>query len=96
MSEPSYHTTKLFTKTALPTEMRKTHILMNNLVYLCLSIIVLSKAVIYEFWHHYVKLKYGANAKLCYINTDSFIVYVERKDIYKDIAEDVETILDTC
>ena len=69
---------------------------MNNLVYLCLSIIVLSKAVIYEFCHHYVKLKYGANAKLCYINTDSFIVYVERKDIYKDIAEDVETILDTC
>ena len=37
-----------------------------------------------------MKLKYGENAKLCYMNTDSFIVYVKTKDIYKDIAEDVE------
>ena len=37
-----------------------------------------------------MKLKYGENAKLCYMNTDSFIGYVKTKDIYKDIAEDVE------
>ena len=32
----------------------------------------------------------GKNAKLCYMDTDSFIVHVEADDIYKDIAEDVE------
>ena len=37
-----------------------------------------------------MKLKYGENAKLCYMNTNSFIGYVKTKDIYKDIAEDVE------
>ena len=71
--------------------MRKTQILMNKPVYLGLSILDLSKTVIYELWYDYVKPKYGENAKLCYIVTDSFIVPVETDDIYKDIAEDVET-----
>ena len=48
----------------------------------------------YEFWYDYVKPKYGKNAKLCYIYTDSFIVVVKAEDIYKDIAEDVETRFD--
>ena len=34
-------------------------------------------------------------AKLCYIDTDSFIVYTKTDDIYKDIAEDVGTRFDT-
>ena len=49
----------------------------------------------YEFWYNYVKLKYGEKAKLGYMDTDSFIVYIKTDDIYKDIAEDVETRFDT-
>ena len=75
--------------------MRKTQILMNKPVYLGLSILNISKTVMYEFWHDYVKLKYGENAKLCYMDTASFIVYVKTDDIYKDITEDVETRIDT-
>ena len=32
---------------------------MNEPVYLGLSILELSKVLMYEFWHDYVKLKYG-------------------------------------
>ena len=49
----------------------------------------------YEFWHYYVKPKYGEKAKLCCMDTDSFLVYIKTDDIYKDIAEDVETRFDT-
>ena len=42
-----------------------------------------------------VKLKYGEKAKLCYMYTDSFIVYIKIDDIYQDIAENLETRLDT-
>ena len=49
----------------------------------------------HEFWNDYVKPKYGEKAKLSYIATDSIIVYVKTVDIYKDIAEDVETRFDT-
>ena len=47
---------------------------MNNSVYISLSISELIKTVLYEFGYDYVKPKYGENAKLCYIDTDSFIV----------------------
>ena len=68
---------------------------MNKPVYLGLSILDLSKTVMYEFWYDYVKPKYGENAKLCYMEIDSFIAHVKTDDIYKDIAEDVETKLDS-
>ena len=55
--------------------MRKTQILVNKSVYLGLSILDVSKTVLYEFWYDYVKQKTGENAKLYYMNTDSFIVY---------------------
>ena len=89
VSGPSYHATKFFTENLLPTEIRKTQILMNKSVYLGLPILDLSKTVIYEFWYDYVKPKYGENAKLCYTDTYSFIVHVKTDDIYKDFLEDV-------
>ena len=48
----------------------------------------------FEFWYNYVKPRYVEKAKLCYMDTDSFIVYLRADDIYKDIAEDVETTFD--
>ena len=75
--------------------MKKTEILMNKPVYLGLSILELSKILMYEFWYDYVKPKYGEKAKLCYMDTNSFIVYIKTDDIYKDIAEDIETRFDT-
>ena len=68
---------------------------MNKPVYLGLSILELSKILMYEFWYDYVKPKYGEKVKLCYVDTDSFIVYIKTDDIYKDIAEDIETRFDT-
>ena len=78
VSEPNYHTTKFFTENLLAIEMRKTQILMNKPVYLCLSILDLSKTVIYKSWYDYVNPKYGENAKLRYMNTDSFTVHVKK------------------
>ena len=45
--------------------------------------------------YDYVKPKYEERAKLCYMDTDSFVAYIKTDDIYKDIAEDVETRFDT-
>ena len=45
----------------------------------------------YEFWYDYVKRKYDEKAKVSYMDTDSFIVYIKTDDMYKDISEDVET-----
>ena len=41
-----------------------------------------------------MKLKYGEKAKLCYMDTDSFMAYIKTEDIYVDIVKDVETRFD--
>ena len=51
----------------------------NKAVYLSLSILDISKIVMHEFWYDQVKPKYGEKAKLCYIDTDSIIVYIKQK-----------------
>ena len=68
---------------------------MNKPVYSGLSVLDLSKTVMYEFWSDYLKIKYGDNVKVCYMDTDSFIVHVKTDDIYKDMAGNVETIFAT-
>ena len=95
MSEPNYHAAKFFTENLLAIETKKTQILVNKLVYLGLSILELSKILIYKFWYQYEKPKYNERSKLCYMDLDSFIVCIKTDDIYKDIAEDVETRFDT-
>ena len=62
---------------------------MDKPVYLDLSILELSKIVMYELWYDYVKPKYGEKSKCC-MDTDSFIFYIKTEDIYSDIAKDVE------
>ena len=71
--------------------MIRTETLVNKPVYLGLPILEISKVILHEFWYGYVKSKYGEKAKLCYINTNCFIVYTKTKDIYVGIAKDIET-----
>ena len=68
---------------------------MNKSICLGISILELSKILIYDIWYDYVKPKYDEKTKLCFMDTDSSIVYIKTDDIYKDIAEDVETRFDT-
>ena len=91
MSEPNFQTTKFFTENLLAIAMEKIEILMNRPVYLGPSKLELSIILMHELWYDYTKPKYGENAKVCYMDTDSFIIYVKTDDIYKDTAEDVET-----
>ena len=95
VSEPNYHTTKWFSECLLAIEMKKIKVKMNNPVYLGLSILEISKTLMYEFWYDYIKPKCQSNARLCYMDTDSFIIYIKTEDVYKYIADDVEKKFDT-
>ena len=75
--------------------MEKTEITMNKPVYLGLSILELGKTLMHQFWDDSIKPKYSENAKLCYLDTDNFIVHVKTDDTFKDIGEDVKKRFDT-
>ena len=76
-------------------EMKRTKVKMNKPIYLGLSILEISKLLMYEFWYDYMKPKYGDNVKLCDMDTDSFLMNIKTEDFYKDIANDVENRFDT-
>ena len=79
----------------LAIEMKKTKVKMNKPVYLGLSILEISKTLMCEFWYDYIKIKYSDNVKLCYMDTDSFIMHIKTEDFYKYIVGDVEKRFDT-
>ena len=72
----------------------KNKVKMNKPLYLGMSILDISKTLLYKFWYDYSKPKYGDRAKLCYTDTDSFVIYIKTEDFYKDIADDVERWFD--
>ena len=95
VSEPNYHTINYISEDLSITEMNKAKVKVNKPIYLGLSMLEISKLLIYEFWYGYMKPKYGNNVKLCYMDTDSFIMNIKTEYFYKDIANDVEERFDT-
>ena len=93
--EPNYHTINLISEDLSIIEMKKNKVKMNKPIYLSLSILEISKILMYEFWYDYMKPKYDNNVKLCYMDTDSFIMDIKTNDFYKDIANDVENRFDS-
>ena len=95
VSEPNYHTINLISEDLSIIEMKKTKVKMNKPICLGLSILEISKTLMYEFWYDYMKPKYNDKVKLCYMDTDSFIMNIKTNDFYKDISNDVENRFDT-
>ena len=75
--------------------MKKTKVKMSKPIYLGLSILEISKTLMYEFWYDCLKPKYDDGVKLCCMDIDSFIVHIKTEDFYRDIADDVEKRFDT-
>ena len=80
LSEPDYHKHKNFSEHFMAIEMKKTKVKMTKLIYFGLSILDISKTLMYEFWYNYIKPKYEEKAKLCYMDADSFVTYIETED----------------
>ena len=75
-------------------EMKKRRVKMTKPLYLGMSILDISKTLMYEFWYDYINPKYEDRAKLCYTDTDSFIINIKTEDFLEDISNDVEKQFD--
>ena len=71
VSELNDRTINLISEDLSIIEMKKTKVKMNKPIYLGLSILEISKTLIYEFWYDYMKPKYNDNVKLCYMDRGS-------------------------
>ena len=94
-SKPNYDSCKQFNYDLMAIEMKTTEVLMNKPIAVGQAILDISKTLMYEFWYDYLKPKYQDNIKLCYMDTDSFIIQIETDDFFKDISNDVDKWFDT-
>ena len=95
VSEPNYHSHKKISDHLMAIEMKKTRVKMTKPLYLGMSILDISKILMHKFWYDDVSPKYGDKAKLCYTDTDSFIIYIKTEDFFEDISNDIERWFDT-
>ena len=93
--EPNYHSTKCISKHLLVMEMKKIEVKINKPIYLGQAVVDLSKTLMFEFWYDYLKPMYSDKIRLCYTDTDSFIMHIKTDDFYKDISLDVDKWFDT-
>ena len=85
ISEPNYHSHNKFSDHLIAIE-----IIMTKPLYLGMTLLDISKTLMYEFWYDYISPKYGDRVKLCYTDTDSFIINIKTEDVFEDISNDVE------
>ena len=90
VTEPNYHTTKRFSKDLLAIEMKNIKVKMNKPLTLDIS-----KTLLFKFLYDYIKPKNQNIAKLCYMDTGRFVIYIITEDFYDDIADDVKKRYDT-
>lgn len=75
--------------------MKRKTIFYNKPVYLGMSILDISKTLMYNFHYDYIKPKYGDKAKLLFTDTDSLMYEIQTKNFNADIAPDVDRWFDT-
>ena len=85
ISEPNYHSHNTFFDHLIAIE-----IIMTKPLYLGMTLLDISKTLMYEFWYDYISPKYGDRVKVCYTDTDSFIINIKPEDVFEDISNDVE------
>ena len=95
VSESNYHTRKHISEDLMIIEMKKLKVTMNKPIHLGQAILDISKTLMYEFRYDFIKPIYEDKARLCYMDTDSFVINIKTEDFYKDIASDVEKWFDT-
>ena len=95
VAKPNYAHCTIFDENLIAVHMKNTKLYFNKPVYIVMSILGLSKFMMYDFHYNYIKTKYGDEAKLLLTDTDSLAYEIKTKDFYKDIKPDIAKRFDT-
>ena len=82
-AKPNYDRCTIFGENLIAVHMNKAKLHFNKPVYLGMSILDLSKSLMYDFHYNYIKTKYCDEAKLLFTDTESLANEIETNDFYK-------------
>lgn len=90
VAQPNFKKYKIFDEDFAAVEMNKTHVCMEKPIAIGMSVLDISKVLMYDFYHGHLKDKYGEKVQMVYTDTDSFILEVKTECFYKDMLHDIE------
>jgi len=87
IASPAFARANIFDNDLAAIQMHKTRLVLNRPVYVGMSILDLSKNLMYDFYYNEMKGKYGERCQLLYTDTDSLLLEIKTEDVYKDLGE---------
>ena len=93
--KPNFKSVNIFHENLITVHMEKTTVRFDKPIQIGMSILDLSKTLMYRFHYDYVKPKWGDKASLLFTDTDSLCYEIRTDDFYEDIKNDVDEWFDT-
>ena len=90
VAKPTFAQQVIFNPDLVGIQNHKEKVLLNKPIYVRMSVLDLSKHLMYDFYYNTLKARYGENVRLLYTDTDSLIVKVDTEDIYADMAQNLD------
>ena len=86
VAKPTFARQEIFNEHLVGIQNHKEKVLLNKPIYVGMSVLDLSKHLMYDFYYNTLKARYGENVRLLYTDMDSLIVKVDTEDIYADMS----------
>ena len=86
IASPSYARANIFDDGLAAIQMHKSRLLLNRPVYVGMSVLDLSKHLMYDFYYNQLKKQYGEHCQLLYTDTDSLLLEIQTENVYEDMG----------
>ena len=94
IASPAFARANIFDDDLAAIQVHKSKLVLNRPVYVGMSILDLSKHLMYDFYYNQLKTHFGESCQLLYTDTDRLLLEIETEDVYKDMAQN-QTLYDT-
>ena len=86
IASPSYARANIFDDDLAAIQMHKSRLVLNRPVYVGMSVLDLSKHLMYDFYYNQLKKQYGEHCQLLYTDTDSLLLEIQTENVYEDMS----------
>ena len=87
IASPAFARANIFDNDLAAIQVHKSCLVPNRPVYVGMSILDLSKHLMYDFYYNQLKVQYGESCQLLYTDTDIILLEIETEGVYKDITQ---------
>ena len=90
IASPAFARANIFDDDLAAIQVHKSRLVLNRPVFVGMSILDLSKHLMYDFYYNQLRGQYGDRCQLLYTDTDSLLLQVQTEEVFRDMASQAE------